>query len=72
MTQSHVKIMQSKKELRTIKKDSMRMSEYLLKIKNLFDSLGRADHTVSVEDHILHILVCLGMDYNPVVRKKYS
>lgn len=45
----------------------MKMSEYLLKIKNLADSLGHAGHNGFVEDHIMHILSRLDIKYNPVV-----
>lgn len=45
----------------------MQMNEYLLKIKHLADMLGYAGHIVSVEDHIIHILSGLSIEYNVIV-----
>lgn len=43
------------------------MSEYLNKMKSLFDLLGSAGCQINVAEQILHILDGLGQDYDPVV-----
>lgn len=63
MTQSRVKIMQYKKQLQSTKKDSMKMTKYLLKIKNIVDSLGHAGYIVSPEDHVTCILFGPRVEY---------
>lgn len=71
MTQSRVKLMQFKKELQTAnkqkKKKGMKMTNYLLRIKYLVDSLGYAGHVLSVEDHTIHMLSGLIAEHNPVL-----
>lgn len=40
---------------------------YLLKLKNLVDTLAHAGHYINDENQILHILSGLGPDYNPIM-----
>lgn len=60
-------IMHYKIELNNLKKGGSSMTEYLLKIKNLVDALDYAGHVVSVNDHIMHVMSGLGIDYDPFV-----
>lgn len=55
--------MQYKMELSNFKKGGLSVTEYLLKIKGLVDALGYAGYVVSTDDHIMHILSRLGIEF---------
>ena len=50
-----------------VKKDSLTMRDYLIKIKNYCDLLATAGHKISDTDHILAIMQGLGDEYESVI-----
>lgn len=50
-----------------MKKGSLKVADYLLRIKKLVDALTYFGSLVSEEDHITYILSGLGLDYNALV-----
>ncbi|KAA0053143.1 keratin, type II cytoskeletal 1-like [Cucumis melo var. makuwa] len=59
--------MQFKNKLHNIKKGSMSLKEYFLKIQQCVDALASINKPVSSDDHILYILVGLGYDYQSMI-----
>ncbi|KAL5554176.1 hypothetical protein UlMin_041577 [Ulmus minor] len=64
---SRARIMQLRLELQTLKKGSMSMMDYLMKLKGFSDNLVAVGEPFSEQDQIMNILVGLGADYNAVV-----
>ena len=54
-------------ELQTLKKGSMSMMDYLMKLKGFSDNLAAVGEPFSEQDQIVNILAGLGADYNAVV-----
>lgn len=54
-------------KLENLKKGSLTLKEYFLKVKNLTDSLAAAGKQLSKEDHIMHFFVGLGIDFDVTV-----
>ncbi|KAL5577971.1 hypothetical protein UlMin_019670 [Ulmus minor] len=61
------RIMQLRLELQTIKKGSMSMIDYIMKIEGVVDNLAAIGEPVSDQDQIMNLLGGLGVDYNAVV-----
>lgn len=59
--------MQLRLAFQTIKKASLTMMEYILKLKNIADNLAAIGETVSERDHVLQLLAGLGSEYDPIV-----
>ena len=62
--QTSSKISQFKTQLQNTKKNSLSISEYLLKIKSTVDMLKAVGHDFSVSDHVEAIFNGLGPDYD--------
>ena len=54
-------------ELHNTRKNSLKMEEYLTKMKNLSDKLALAGSPIAMDDHILHKLNKLDTEYNVIV-----
>ncbi|XP_022156747.1 uncharacterized protein LOC111023586 [Momordica charantia] len=61
------RVMQLKSKLENMKKGSMNLKNYFLKIKNLVDSLATAGKRLPTDDHIMHILARLGPEFDSIV-----
>ncbi|GFP84907.1 retrovirus-related pol polyprotein from transposon tnt 1-94 [Phtheirospermum japonicum] len=59
--------MQYKMQLSSIKKGTMRIREYVNKVKSCCDMLASVGQPVSEEDQATHVLTGLGGDFDPVV-----
>ncbi|WKA12274.1 hypothetical protein VitviT2T_029682 [Vitis vinifera] len=59
--------MQLQLEFQTMKKGSLSMMDYILKLKNLADSLAAIGEPVHNRYHILKLLGGLGVEYNSIV-----
>ncbi|KAK6118072.1 hypothetical protein DH2020_048186 [Rehmannia glutinosa] len=66
-SQNQAKVMQYKLQLQTVKKGNSSMREYLGKIKSLCDLLTSSGSQVSEAEHISHILLGLGSEYDAVM-----
>ncbi|KAL5542803.1 hypothetical protein UlMin_010513 [Ulmus minor] len=64
---SRARIMQLHLELQTLKKGSMSMIDYMMKLKGISDSLAAIRGSMSEQDQIMNLLTGLGTDYNDVV-----
>ncbi|KAL5810165.1 hypothetical protein ACOSQ4_026733 [Xanthoceras sorbifolium] len=64
--QSMAKGLQLKQELQNITKGSMKINDFVLKVKSLGDGLKAAGEMIKDQDLILHILNGIGHDYDPV------
>ncbi|KAL5549500.1 hypothetical protein UlMin_004731 [Ulmus minor] len=64
---SRARVMQLCLELQTMKKGSISMIGYLIKIKGIADSLGAIGELVSEQDQIMNLFAGLGADYNVFV-----
>ena len=64
---SMARVLQLKQEMQNIKKGSLSVSEFFLKIKILGDSLRAAGQVVSEYDMVLSVVNGLGHDYDAVV-----
>ncbi|KAL5568947.1 hypothetical protein UlMin_025522 [Ulmus minor] len=64
---SRAQIMQLRLELQTLKKGSMSIMDFLMKLKSFADSLAVFGENVSEQDQIMNLLAGLGVDYNVVV-----
>ena len=64
---SRARIMQLRLELQTLKKGSMYMMDFLMKLKSISDSLAAIGEIVTGQDQIMDLLVGLGADYNAIV-----
>ncbi|KAL5834194.1 hypothetical protein ACOSQ4_013691 [Xanthoceras sorbifolium] len=62
-----VLVLQLKQQLQTIKKGSMFISDYIMKIKAIEDALETAGHTITDADLVLSMLSGLGHEYDPMV-----
>ncbi|KAL5769477.1 hypothetical protein ACOSP7_013631 [Xanthoceras sorbifolium] len=62
-----VRVLQLKQQLQTIKKGSMFISDYIMKIKAIEDALETAGHTITDADLVLSMLSGLGHEYDPMV-----
>lgn len=66
------KVRQLRSELKTVKKGTRTMSEYLLRIKTIVDSLVAVGDSISDQDHIDSILDGLPEEFNPFVMMIYG
>lgn len=66
------KVRQLRSELKNTKKESRSISEYLLRIKAIVDSLKAIGDTVSENEHVDAILEGLPQDYSSLVMMIYS
>lgn len=66
-SQTRAKVKQLKTQLRTIRKTSLKMNEYLLKVKGNVDSLAAVGSPISENDYIETILDGLPNEYESVV-----
>lgn len=66
-SQTRAKVSQLKVLLQNVKKGSMTVNEYRLKIKDFVDRLASVGHPVSASDHIEAIFNGLHEDYNTFV-----
>ncbi|KAL5540795.1 hypothetical protein UlMin_042408 [Ulmus minor] len=64
---SRARIMQLRLELQTLKKGSMSMMDYLMKLKGFSNNLIVVGEPISEQDQIMNILAGLGAYYNAVV-----
>ena len=64
---SKARVMQLQLEFQTMKKGSLSMMDYILKLKNLADSLAAIGEPVHNRYHILKLLGGLGVEYNSIV-----
>ena len=60
---NHARIMQLKLELHSSQIGSKKISEFLLQIKRIVDSLNVIDELVYEKDHVMYILGGLGTNY---------
>ncbi|KAL6314221.1 hypothetical protein AAG906_011972 [Vitis piasezkii] len=60
---SKARVMQLRLEFQTMKKRSLSMMDYILKLKNLVDNLAAIGEPVHNRDHILQLLGGLGVEY---------
>lgn len=56
-----------KVQLQKIRKDSLTITQYLVKFKDIFDKLSAISEPISHKDHISYILDGLGVEYNAFV-----
>lgn len=66
-TQSRARILQLRFQLQSLKKGSLTINDYVLKMKSLADGLTAAGQVFTDEDLILYILGGLGPEYDSVV-----
>ena len=59
--------MQLRLEFQTIRKGSLSMMEYILRIKNISNNLAAIGESVSEMDQILQLLAGLRANYNSIV-----
>ncbi|KAF6158543.1 hypothetical protein GIB67_040057 [Kingdonia uniflora] len=59
--------MQLKQQLQQQRKESLSISEYLLKIKGIVDQLASIGKVVDEKDLILHVLRGLGLEYTAFI-----
>ena len=64
---SKARVMQLQLEFQTMKKGSLSMMDYILKLKNLADNLAAIGEPVHNRYHILQLLGGLGVEYNSIV-----
>ncbi|KAL5823959.1 hypothetical protein ACOSQ4_021859 [Xanthoceras sorbifolium] len=65
--QSKSRILQLRSQLQTTKKGAMNMTNYILKMKGIFDCLTAAGQFMTEQDLLLSILSGLGVEYDLVV-----
>lgn len=56
-----------KNELQRTRKRSLKMDEYLNKMKSIYDNLILAGCSISMDDLVTQTLVGLDIEYNPIV-----
>lgn len=66
-SQTKAKVLQLKTQLRNLKKGSLSVNEYLLKLKKIIDSLFSVGASISEPDHIEAILEGLPEEYNSFI-----
>ena len=64
---SKAQVMQRRLDFQTIRKGSLSMMEYILRIKNISDNLAAIRESVSERDQILQLFAGLRADYNFIV-----
>lgn len=64
-TRSRVTLLKS--ELHRTRKGAMKMTEYLAKMKSIFDNFLLASNPISTSDLVTQTLAGLDIDYNPIV-----
>ncbi|KAL5860758.1 hypothetical protein ACOSQ3_002074 [Xanthoceras sorbifolium] len=65
--QSMARILHLRSQLQTLKKGSMKVSEYIVKIKGVTDALMAAGQTITEQDLVAYILGGLGLEFHPVI-----
>lgn len=63
------RVMTFKSELHSTRKNSLRMEDYLGRMKNIADQLALAGAAISTEELVMHTLNGLDADYNAIVVK---
>lgn len=66
-SQTRAKIKQLKTQLRTTRKGTLKMNEFLLKVKSVVDSLAAVGNPIPINDYIEVILDGLPNEYDSVV-----
>lgn len=66
-SQTRAKVKQFKTELKSVKKGSLRMYEYMLKVKGIVDSLAVVGNPVPINDYIEDIFDGLPEEYESVI-----
>ncbi|KAL5758822.1 hypothetical protein ACOSP7_021433 [Xanthoceras sorbifolium] len=61
------RVMHLRSQLQTLKKGSMKISEYIVKIKGITDSLMAAGQIISEQDLVAYILGGLGLEFDPII-----
>ncbi|KAL5739017.1 hypothetical protein ACOSQ2_028197 [Xanthoceras sorbifolium] len=64
---SMARIMHLRAQLQGMKKGSMKVSDYIVKIKGITDSLMAAGQVITEQDLVEYILGGLGLEFDPVV-----
>ncbi|KAL5851522.1 hypothetical protein ACOSQ3_006640 [Xanthoceras sorbifolium] len=59
--------MHLRSQLQILKKGSIKVSEYIVKIKGIIDSLMAAGQIISEQDLVAYILEGLGLEFDPVI-----
>ena len=66
-SQASSKVLQLKTQLQNTQKGSLSMDKYLTKMKMFADNLRIVGYLIIDEDLMLHVLVGLRLEYDPVV-----
>ncbi|KAL5554287.1 hypothetical protein UlMin_041688 [Ulmus minor] len=66
-SQCTAKVMFYKRQIQTLKKDSLSMRDFLMKMKGYFDMVSAADHGMTDTDQVLAILNGLGDEYESII-----
>lgn len=66
-SQASSKVLQLKTQLQKTQKGSLSMDKYLTKMKMFADNLRIVGYLIIDEDLMLHVLVGLRLEYDPVV-----
>lgn len=61
------RVIELKSKLENLKKGNLSLKDYFLKVKNLTNALATAGKQISKEDHIMHLLAGLGVDFDATV-----
>lgn len=64
---SRARLLQLRFQLQSVKKGSLSINDYILKMKSIANGINVAGQAISDEDLILYILGGLGSEYDPVV-----
>lgn len=64
---SRARLLQLRFQLQSVKKGSLSINDYILKMKSIVDSINDAGQAISDEDLTLYILGGLGSEYDLVV-----
>ncbi|KAL5732333.1 hypothetical protein ACOSQ2_032025 [Xanthoceras sorbifolium] len=65
--QSMARIMHLRAQLQSLKKRAMKISDYIVKIKGITDSLMAAGQVLTEQDLVAYILGGLGLEFDPIV-----
>lgn len=66
-SQSKARVMNLRFQLQTLKKGSLSIDEFVLKMKTIAESLHDVGHVLSDDDLVMHLLGGLGPEYDVVV-----
>ncbi|KAL5784152.1 hypothetical protein ACOSQ2_006544 [Xanthoceras sorbifolium] len=65
--QSMARIMHLRSQLQTLKKGALKISDYIVKIKDVTDALMAAGQVITEHDLVAYILGGLGLEFDPIV-----